>query len=161
MREHFDYSVKIKLTEEEKETLAAQKKKVVEFKEERIVAMIKSGSGSEKLMKISDEIFNVVLPPKQTKTILNINDWYSYMLSRVKNPIPFNEMLASHAYKRRHPESHIEKVFALYDSHGETGKGYVLSCLASIYGAGKSNIEVKTDQIENDKFNNWMSTLRM
>jgi hypothetical protein len=70
-------------------------------------------------------------------------------------------MIAAHMVRLFDPTVHMEKVYAIYDSFGNTGKTYLMHCLASIYGAGRSNVSATTDAIENDKFNDWMSNLRI
>jgi hypothetical protein len=89
-----------------------------------------------------------------------MNEWWEGMKMRVKNIKPLADMISADAHRRRNPGVRPAKAYALYDPFGNTGKSYLMYCLASIY-SGRANVEVKTEQIENDRFNDWMSALKM
>jgi hypothetical protein len=161
MKSLFDYNIKYKLTQEEMKLRAAQKKAQVDRIEKNTFELIKSAAAQAKFSKVSSDVFRAIIPPKAAEKTLDINEWFRVMCSKVKHTRPFIDMLSAHASKLRDSKAHMEKIYAIYDSFGNTGKNYLMACLASVYGAGRPNISVKTDGIESDKFNDWMSCLKM
>ena len=83
-----------------------------------------------------------------------IVDWITFMKSLLNNPIAFDELLYSHAYRFKHPSEFIEKFFINYGK-GHNGKSYLAACFESIY-PHLANVAATQTQIESDTFNAWI-----
>jgi hypothetical protein len=160
LKSFFDFSVSIKLTEEEKQAQKANKHGSKDWMEISIHSLIRASYCQSKLTRVEASILDAVIPPRPTEKRLDMNIWLAKMLNGVVHQKPLIDMISAHAVKRR-TGVRPNKVYALHDTFGNTGKTYMMYCLASIYGTGRTNVEVKTEQIENDKFNDWMSYLEM
>ena len=83
-----------------------------------------------------------------------IEDYIHDMESRVYNPQSFHEMLASHAYRFRHPSTNIVKIFVLFSVSGGTGKTSLMEHFGYMYGSfalvGAEHLLFKS------QFNGWI-----
>ena len=107
-----------------------------------------------KLMTNDKRALQLFIPPKGVYDQKLIEDWLDFMHERILNVESFNELLDSHSYRFKNPESFIEKFFINYGKHGGEGKTFLTECLKLVY-PNMANVAVRQEDIENDKFNSW------
>ena len=159
-----DNRFKYDLSEEEKEKLRSQKKRVRDSVEISLYEALNKVE-YRKLMKQYDGVklltdkegqYQIYRPPNGKYDEKLINEWLRYMREdRIENPEAFDELLHSHSYRFRHPEVFIEKFFINYGTGGD-GKGFMNACFNGVYPK-LSNVGCRQEQIEQDMFNSWMS----
>lgn len=155
--------VSLPTTEEEKQKMRNDKKKVRDIKEVKIMNLIQKSAFYKyfnifddiSLMSESKNVLQLYVPPSGKYDEKLILDWIDFMGSLIETKGAFNEFLDSHAYRFRHPSEFIEKFFINYGT-GNNGKSYLTACLSSIY-PNVSNAGVNLKQITSDMFNSWMT----
>ena len=137
-------------------------RKVTEEKKVRILSFIKDSKYHDmfemyngiKLMTNDKRALQLFIPPKGIYDQKLIEDWLDFMHERILNVESCNELLDSHSFRFRNPESFIEKFFINYGKGGNNGKSFLTECLRMIY-PNMANVAVRQEDIENDKFNSW------
>ena len=155
--------VSLPTTEEEKQKMRNDKKKVRDIKKVKIMNLLQDSAFYKyfniydgiSLMSESKNVLQLYVPPSGKYDEKLINDWLKFMESLIESKGAFNEFLDSHAYRFRHPSEFIEKFFINYGT-GNNGKSYLTACLSSIY-PNVSNAGVNLKQITSDIFNSWMT----
>ena len=155
--------VSLPTTEEEKQKMRNDKKKVRDIKEVKIMNLIQKSAFYKyfnifddiSLMSESKNVLQLYVPPSGKYDEKLILDWIDFMGSLIETKGAFNEFLDSHAYRFRHPSEFIEKFFINYGT-GNNGKSYLAACMSSIY-PNVSNVGVNLKQITSDMFNSWMT----
>lgn len=155
--------VSLPTTEEEKQKMRNDKKKVRDIKKVKIMNLLLDSAFHKyfnifdgiSLMSGSKDVLQLYVPPKGKYDEKLINDWLKFMESLIESKGAFNEFLDSHAYRFRHPSEFIEKFFINYGT-GNNGKSYLTACISSIY-PNVSNAGVNLKQIASDMFNSWMT----
>ena len=145
-----------KLTEEEKEKMRADRKKV-SVKINTIVTDSQYLGNFDNydgvaLLTHSDTVFQIYNPPTTTyydKKL--IEDWIEFMKILINNPEAFDKLLHSQAYRFKHPNEYIEKFFINYGKK-HNGKSYLGACFEKIY-PHLANVAATQTQIESDTFN--------
>ena len=161
-----DNKFKYDLSEEDKEKLRSQKKKVKDSVEISLYEVLNKVE-YRKLMKKYDGVellsddpntYQVYKPPVGVYDEKLIQEWLSYMREdRIENPEAFNELLSSHAFRFRHPNEFLAKFFINYGSNGGEGKGFMNACFESVYPK-LASVACRQEQIEDDMFNGWISS---
>ena len=155
--------VSLPTTEEEKQKMRNDKKKVKDIKKLKISKLLQDSSVYKyfhiydgiSLLTESKNILQLYVPPNGKYDEKLINDWLEFMSSLIESKEAFNEFLDSHAYRFRHPSEFIEKFFINFGS-GNNGKSYLAACISEIY-PNVSNVGVNLKQITSDMFNSWMT----
>lgn len=155
--------VSLPTTEEEKQKMRNDKKKVKDIKKVKIMNLLQDSAFYKyfniydgiSLMSESKNVLQLYVPPSGKYDEKLILDWVEFMDSLIESKGAFNEFLDSHAYRFRHPSEFIEKFFINYGT-GNNGKSYLAACMSSIY-PNVSNVGVKLQQITSDMFNSWMT----
>ena len=160
--QHLNINFEFDSTEEEKEKMRNQHKKVQDtyninssklLKQAKYISQFDSFDGIA-LLSSNPKVLQIYNPPAETQydkqLILN---WIHFMKTLIHNTDAFYELLKSHAYRFRNPDDFIEKFFVNYGT-GNNGKSFLVACLAKIY-PGLANSAVRQEQIENDTFNAW------
>ena len=114
-----------------------------------------------KLMGSNPRCLNIFRPPTG-KYLEGIPEKIiSFFETRVYNPIALHEELSSHAYRFRHPNAFIEKMFIHYSpNYGNCGKSLLAGILGLMY-PGFANVAVQQQQITNTRFTGWVHDLLM
>jgi hypothetical protein len=111
-----------------------------------------------RLTRVGASILNTAVPPKSAGTILDMNVWWASMQTRVKHTRPLMDMMATHAWRRRHPISAPRRC-KHYSTHMVAlARLYLMSGLASIYGGSRATNRDQ-DRAERGKFTDGMSQL--
>ena len=155
--------VSLPTTEEEKQKMRKDKKKVRDIKKVKIMNLLQDSAFYKyfniydgiSLMSESKNVLQLYVPPSGKYDEKLILDWIDFMNSLIESKCAFNEFLDSHAYRFRHPSEFIEKFFINYGT-GNNGKSYLAACMSAIY-PNVSNVGVKLQQITSDMFNSWMT----
>ena len=111
-----------------------------------------------KLYSSRPDVLSLYIPPSVPEEELNldaIREFVDYFATnRVENPEAFHEELSAHAYRFRHPNTNISKVFIHFIRAGNTGKTLLCSLLSSLYphyvAAGVQA------ELSESSFNAWM-----
>ena len=161
--------VKIQTTEEEKEKMRAQKKKIQDFKLVNSWELIQEANAEGKLNKYigmtltpikydetdeGESLWKYRPPVKRNYNKAIVEEWLEFMKSRVVHEKALMEEIYSHAYRLRNPHAFIEKFFIHYGKKN-SGKSFLAATLAAIYPS-LSNVGVKEAQLK-DVFNSFMS----
>lgn len=155
--------VSLPTTEEEKQKMRKDKKKVRDTKKVKIMYLLQDSAFYKyfhiydgiSLLSESKDILQLYVPPSGKYDEKLILDWLEFMSSLIESKEAFNEFLDSHAYRFRHPSEFIEKFFINYGS-GNNGKSYLTACISKMY-PNVSNGGVNLKQITSDMFNSWMT----
>ena len=155
--------VSLPTTEDEKQKMRNDKKKVRDIKKVKIMNLLQDSAFYKyfniydgiSLMSEDKKVLQLYVPPSGKYDEKLINDWLEFMDSLIESKGAFNEFLDSHAYRLRHPSEFIEKFFINYGS-GNNGKTYLTACISEMY-PNVSNAGVKLQQITSDMFNSWMT----
>jgi len=160
--QHLNINFEFDSTEEEKEKMRNQHKKVQDtyninssklLKQAKYISQFDSFDGIA-LLSSNPKVLQLYNPPAETQYDKQlILDWIAFMKTLIHNTDAFDELLKSHAYRFRNPDDFIEKFFVNYGT-GNNGKSFLVACLAKIY-PGLANSAVRQEQIENDTFNAW------
>jgi len=161
--QHLNINFEFDSTEEQKEKMRTQKKKVQDvysinvkklLKQAKYISQFDSFDGIALLSK-DLKVLQLYNPPAKTQYNQKlIDNWIAFMKTLIHNPEAFDELLDSHAYRFRHVDDFIEKFFVNYGT-GNNGKSFLVACLAKIY-PGLANSAARQEQIENDTFNAWL-----
>ena len=161
--------VKIQTTEEEKEKMRSQKKKVQDCKLVNTWDLIQEANAEGKLNKYigmtltpikyeqdetAEELWKYRPPVKRNYNKAIVEEWLAFMKTRVVHEKPFMEELYSHAYRLRNPHAFIEKFFIHYGKKN-SGKSFLAATLAALYPS-LANVGVKEAQLK-DVFNSFIS----
>jgi len=150
-------------TEQERERMKEQKKKVEEQKEVKVSYLLNSTKYLEHFDKFrgflllteDDRVFQLFSPPRGEYDEYLMEEWLEFMYDRFDDKRAFDELLDSHAYRFRHPLTFIEKFFVSFGASGHNCKSYLSACIAQAYN-GLANVGVSNRQIEDDQFNSWI-----
>ena len=161
--------VKIQTTDEDKEKMRSQKKKVQDFKFINSWDLIQEANAEGKLNKYvgmtltpikyepdetAEELWKYRPPVKRNYNKAIVEEWLAFMKTRVVHDKPFMEELYSHAYRLRNPHAFIEKFFIHYGKRN-SGKSFLAATLAAIY-PNLANVAVQERQLK-DIFNSFIS----
>jgi hypothetical protein len=164
-QEAINRKVVVETTEDEREQMRRQKKRVNDHKDYPLKLIIQSSVFQERVSKWkafkpitqeADELqaFRFPYIPTNFKP-LDMNEWYNVMLKRVKHRRPFDDLIATIQLAILQPNIHASKIFAKYSASGNDGKGYIDSCLSCIFD-GYRMINLKIADIESP-FNSYMT----
>lgn len=161
----FKRYVYIKTTEEEREKMKSQKKKVIEWKEIkgkelmlRCYKKLPSFVNGYLTYTSSKDILSLYQPPPVTKYEPElIMNWLEFVKSLV---VPsyhraLYELFASVSWKLRYPDEFVEKFFVQYGK-GLDGKSYLVKCISKIFDPFY-DCAVDYAQLVNDPFNKWVT----
>ena len=142
IKKEFNKKIVLPTTEEEREKMREQKKKIQDQKEYRLSDIIQDAERLDKLLKFqgmslmpgNPNILWQYRPPRKTDYNKElIEEWLAFMKTRVVHEKPLMEELYSHAYRFRHPTAFIEKFFIHHETQGNSGKSFLAGCLAEMY----------------------------
>jgi hypothetical protein len=159
--------VVVETTDDERRTMRAQKKRVMDSKDYPLKLIIQSSAFQDRVSKWKafkpltsdpDELqaFRFPFIPDDFKP-LDMAEWYQVMLKRVKHQRPFDDLLATVQLAIRQPNIHASRIFAKFSASGNDGKGYIDACLSSIF-EGQRMMNLKVADIESP-FNSYMQNL--
>ena len=109
------------------------------------------------LMTSDPKVLSLYRPPHQTEYKPELVKRFIkfYCEERVENPEAFMEELRAHAYRFRHPDTQIGKVFIHFSTEPDTGKSLLTKVIDQLYPnlsmIGSQSKEVKSD------FSGWMT----
>ena len=109
------------------------------------------------LMTDDPKVLSLYRPPVQTDYHPELVEKFIkfYCEERVENPEAFHEELRAHAYRFRHPDTQIGKVFIHFSTEPDTGKSLLTKVIDQLYPnlsmIGSQSKEVKSD------FSGWMT----
>ena len=150
-------------TEKQQQKMREQKKAIKEKAQIKVIKVLTTSeyyNNFEKydgvsLLTSNQNVLQLYNSPAQTVYDRQlIIDWIEFIKGELHNPEAFDELLDSHAYRFRNPDTFIEKFFINY-GNGHNGKSYLVACLATMY-PGFNNTATTQDQIERDSFTAWI-----
>lgn len=100
-------------------------------------------------------ILSLYVPPTcDAPDVSMIESYIKDMQTRFYNPEAFNELLATHAFRLRHPNVNIVKFFIFFSIAGKTGKTSLMEQIDLLY-PNLSMIGVKSKNVQSE-FTGWM-----
>ena len=85
-----------------------------------------------------------------------VKEFLDFIETRVLDPRAWQEELASHAYRFRHPDARMVKVFIHFSVTGGTGKTFLMHLFGGLY-QGKLAFVGANEQTAQDKYNAWQA----
>ena len=112
-----------------------------------------------KMYSADDDVLSLFVPPSikpEELVIEKVEDFIKfYAETRILNPEAFYEELSAHAFRFRHPNTNISKVFIHYTEEPNTGKTLLSSVLGSMYPHFSASGASAT--LLSDTFNDWIT----
>ena len=106
------------------------------------------------LFSNNPQVLSLYIPPHcDEPNDAMIESYIKDMETRFHNPEAFHELLATHAFRLRHPNVNIVKFFMLFSVLGGTGKSTLQEHIDMIYG-NLSMVGIKSETIRSD-FTGW------
>ena len=103
------------------------------------------------LMTANPKVLSLYRPPAETQYHPELVERFIkfYCDERIENPEAFHEELRAHAYRFRHPDTQIGKVFIHFSTEPDTGKSLLTKVIDQLYPnlsmIGSQSREVKSD----------------
>ena len=102
------------------------------------------------------QVLSLYFPPRcDEPNDSMIADYIKDMEQRFTNPEAFHELLATHAFRLRHPDVNVVKFFVLFSVLGKTGKTTLMEHIDLLY-PNLSIIGVKSKTVTSE-FTGWMT----
>ena len=89
--------------------------------------------GETALMSSDPQVLSLYVPPTGEYNRAIIERFIHFMESRVNNPEALHEELTAHAYRFRHEDAFIRKVFVHFAAEGKTGKTFLANAFHLLY----------------------------
>ena len=132
-----------------------------------LTALLRSTDVAEKMVKFrgceilteNPQCLQLYRPPVGDYDKAVIEEFMTFMASRVVNEKALTEEFRSHAYRFRHRDEFIEKFFIHY-GQGNSGKSFLAACIGSLYGA-YANCGATPEKVVDDQFDSWQKKLLM